>query len=70
MPPPIQPVTAEIVTEAAEIDQTNLRANLKEVIIAASERPELTKPWIVSGPVLKVLKLPILEAHADCSAEP
>lgn len=41
---------AEVVKEAAEIDADDLRAIVKEVIIAASKRPELTEAnIIVSG---------------------
>ncbi len=60
--------TAEIVTEAAEIDQDDLRAILKEVIIAASERPELTEANVIvsGGRGMKGPEnFPILEALAD-----
>ncbi|NLM21761.1 MAG: electron transfer flavoprotein subunit alpha/FixB family protein [Peptococcaceae bacterium] len=59
---------AEVVTEAAEIDQDDLRAILKEVIIAASERPELTEAEIIvsGGRAMKGPEnFPMLEALAD-----
>ncbi|EGW37252.1 electron transfer flavoprotein subunit alpha/FixB family protein [Desulfosporosinus sp. OT] len=59
---------AEVVKEAADIDAADLRAILKEVAIAASERPDLTEAnIIVSGG--RGMKGPenyvILEALAD-----
>ncbi|ODA38758.1 electron transfer flavoprotein subunit alpha/FixB family protein [Desulfosporosinus sp. BG] len=60
--------SAEVVKEAADIDAADLRAILKEVAIAASERPDLTEAnIIVSGG--RGMKGPenyvILEALAD-----
>ena len=59
---------AEVVTEAAEIDQDDLRAILKDVIIATSERPELTEAEIIvsGGRAMKGPEnFPMLEALAD-----
>lgn len=66
--PPDAARQAEVVKEAAEIDQADLAAILKEVAIAASKRPELTEAnIIVSGG--RGMKGPenyvILEALAD-----
>lgn len=66
--PPDASRQAEVVKEAAEIDQADLAAILKEVAIAASKRPELTEAnIIVSGG--RGMKGPenyvILEALAD-----
>ncbi|NLO97413.1 MAG: electron transfer flavoprotein subunit alpha/FixB family protein [Peptococcaceae bacterium] len=59
---------AEIVNETAEIDQEDLRAILKEVVLATSARPELTEAEIIvsGGRGMKGPEnFPILEALAD-----